>query len=164
MVSTNPIDFSVPNDTRTAAPRTNPSSSGFAATMAAEVGGTSTLERAEELIGTRIRAPEGGCGCDALVSTVMPSPPPAADRSLERSPAVTMPTAMPTARPTATPAAALSQAWDVSPGRILVLNDPNDLGDHLHQAILRNATEMIAANRNGLVEVLSIPWDQVQPR
>ena len=133
--------------------QTNVSPTGFGATIAAEIGEqSSTLERAEDLIGTRIRAPEGGCGCDALIGTVAPSP--------ATSPRIDDPT-----RPmTREPAGVSQQTRDVSPGRILVLDDPSDLGDHLHQAILRNATEMIAANRSGLVEVLSIPWDRVQRR
>lgn len=148
LVSTSPIDRPLAGDRL----QTNASGGGFAATIAAEIGDqTSTLERAEELIGTRIRAPEGGCGCDALVGTAMQAPAPSAVAEPVQ--------ARPVMRE---PVAAISQPRDVSPGRILVLDQPSELGDHLHQAILRNATEMIATNRNGLVEVLSIPWDQVR--
>lgn len=129
--------------------------SGFAATMATQFeDGASTVDRAEQLIGARIRAPEGGCGCDAFIDSVAPSAPepqtaelPSTQRGLALMPSF-----------------APSQGPDVSPGRILELDDPADLSGHLHRAILRNATEMITANQNGLVEVLSIPWGQVQRR
>lgn len=152
VVSKNPIDrFGMSAAVRSRAP-----GDGFAATMAARLDdGVSTVEQAERLIGARIRAPEGGCGCEALVSSVVPSPPDSqsADQPSDRSGSGGAAQA---------PAFAALPPSDVSPGRILALDDPNDLSGHLHRAILRNATEMIASNRSGLVEVLPIPWDQVR--
>lgn len=113
--------------------RTPAGDDGFAAAMTTRLDdGASIVERAERRIGTRIRAPEGGCSCDAFVGSVAPSAP------------------------------AASPNGSLAPGRVLTLNDPNDLSGHLHRAILRNATEMITAARSGLVEVLTVPWDRVE--
>lgn len=134
--------------------------SGFATTMASQLdNGASTVERAEQLIGARIRAPEGGCGCDAFVNAVAPSAPEpqVIDRAPDRG-------GLGQATQLQMPTFTLPQGQNVSPGEVLTLDDPADLSGHLHRAILRNATEMITANQSGLVEVLSIPWDQVQRR
>lgn len=151
LVSNSPIDQSM--GSVAAAPRS--AEGGFATTMATQLDdGVATVERAEQLIGARIRAPEGGCGCDAFVDSVAnsaPEPQTAELPSSQRELAL-----MPTFTPSPGP--------DVSAGRILELDDPADLSGHLHRAILRNATEMITANQNGLIEVLSIPWGQVQRR
>lgn len=131
------------------ATQTRPASidQGFAATMATKLDdGVTIVEDAEQLVGTRIRAPEGGCGCDAFVDTVVSAP-----AETSGPPIGAAPRSVPTRE------AAV-------PGEIISFNDPSDLGDHVHRAILRNATEMISAHRNGVVEVLSIPWEQAQKR
>ena len=126
---------------------------GFSVAMAAESGGErATLEQAEALVGTRIRAPEGGCGCDAFVDAVVPettAPTTTSESVVARS---------------ASPVVAASARSTPVPGQILAFADASvnttDLDEHLHRAIVRNATEMIMANTEGLVEVMAIPWDR----
>lgn len=154
LVSKNPVDRSAAGP----AARPRPLNDGFAATMAAQVDdGASTIERAERLIGARVRAPEGGCGCDALINAVVPSSPDqqSAGWTSGRSTSVGA---------TQAPAFAAPPLRDVTPGQVLTLDDPADLSSHLHRAILRNATEMITASRTGLVEVRPVPWDQIRQR
>lgn len=155
LVINNPIGQAV--GSVSALPR--PTDSGFATTMANQLDDrTSTVERAEQMVGGRIRAPEGGCGCDAFIATVAPESP---TSSATEQPA--RQTAAPF-MPAFTPTFDGAQSQDFSPGQILEFDDATDLSGHVHRAILRNATEMITANQSGLVEVLSIPWGQVQRR
>ncbi len=156
--------------------RTGSTSNAFDAALAAEASDESmTAAKAEDLVGTRIRAPEGGCGCDALVAASQPAgdgtatgdaivtapPPQSADRfSLAQSTAL-----LSSGSPIASAQFGMSQRQvspgDVTTGDIVLLRDDADPSGRFHQAIARSATEMIAANRSGLVEVLPIPWRRV---
>lgn len=134
-------------------------SRGFSMAMAAENGGDrTTLEQAEALVGTRIRAPEGGCGCDAFVNTVAPQTPAPETAGPQAAAPETI------AARAASPTATASTRSAAIPGQVVSIAEASanatDLGEHLHRAIIRNATEMIMANTDGLVEVLAIPWDR----
>jgi hypothetical protein len=148
-ISPSPIDSSPAR----APARPTTAGGDFAAAISAETGESRTkLERAEALVGTRIRAPEGGCGCDALISTV--APPEAAAKATAQLPDVAERAPLPS---------------ELEPGSIISFSPAsdergsvsNDLTDHLHRAIVRNASEMITANEDGMIEVLGIPWRRI---
>lgn len=137
----------------------------FAASMSAEVGDEAQrLESAEGLIGGRIRAPEGGCRCDALIESTAPTSAPATT-SAAVTPGTIAPAVSPNRGALVAPATIRpATPFEVVPGDVLLFEDDINLSDHVHQAIVRNASEMIATNEHGVVEALAIPWHRAVGR
>lgn len=106
----------------------------------------SVADEVEGLVGQRIKAPPGGCGCDALVSNVDAAVPKAATGRSE--------SVLDMVRP-----------GEIQRGDVLVLRSSDGLpGARLHQAVARGLSEMIAVNSMGVVEVTDIPWSLVEGR
>ncbi len=106
---------------------------------AASTDTASPLDQAERLAGTRISAPPGGCGCDALAAQVAPDAPaeiPPTDRSVDLR-------------------------FTVRAGDMLFLAGAEGSDERQHLAVARNATDMIGVTDQGVVEVQPIRWDRV---
>ncbi len=148
--------------TATFEPATRPSqpsvgAEGFAAAMESErATGSVDVDRVEGMVGARIRAPEGGCGCDALVDV--------ATNSTKTTDRVT-PTPVTDLPTTAVPTTALPTTdLPTAPARGQVVQLAGEGKDRDHQAIMRNTSEMIAVNQQGIVEVMAVPWARVTNR
>jgi len=112
---------------------TKPSEREFASAIeAATSPSAETTRAAEELIGTQIRPPAGGCGCDALAATVTASPEPVR----------------------------LDASRAVQSGDLLELAEDDRLG-RPHLAVARSTLEMISVGGDGVVRVEPIPFDRL---
>ncbi len=107
----------------------------FSASLeAAQASPIESLRASEQLVGTVIQAPPGGCGCDALAAA---------------------------AGATVDPAKVTSASRRAEPGDLLVLRDGEEAASRLHLAVARSMLEMIAVGRDGVVRVEPIPFDRL---
>ena len=118
---------------RPISPSGDPRDTSFAAAIeTATSPSAETARSAERLIGTQVRAPEGGCACDALAASASASPEPVR----------------------------VDRGATIEPGDLLELSEPGNFG-RSHLAVARTAREMIAVQSDGVVRVSPIPIERL---
>ncbi len=109
------------------------------------VGRPASAGSVDELIGTTVSPPPGGCMCDAMAASMS-------------APSTAGPADRPAARPTA---AVQVSPFSVQVGDVLSI-DTGTAGERLHLAIVRSAFEMLTPGSDGVVRPVPIPWSQVR--